>query len=106
MKKNVGTIDRVIRVVAGATLLSFVFTHESDLRWLGLIGILPLVSGLIGYCWMYKLCKCSTCCCSGKADKSEGACGCGDKCAGGCGCGCKPKEENSEKPAGHCGCGH
>jgi hypothetical protein len=96
MKQNVGKIDRVIRVVAGATLLSFVFTHEGDLRWLGLIGILPLVSGLIGFCWMYKLCNCSTCCCSGKGDKSEG---------GGC-CGAKAKDETGEKPAGHCGCGH
>ncbi len=98
MKQNVGKIDRVIRVVAGAALLSFVFTHEGDLRWLGLIGILPLISGLVGFCWMYKLCKCSTCCCSSKdSEKSEG---------GGC-CGTKKTEEGTgDKPAGHCGCGH
>ena len=97
MKQNVGKIDRAIRVVAGVALLSFVFTHEGDLRWLGLIGILPLISGLVGFCWMYKLCKCSTCgCCSGKGEKSEG---------GGC-CGGKAKDETGEKPAGHCGCGH
>ena len=100
MKQNVGKIDRVIRVVAGATLLSFVFTHEGDLRWLGLIGILPLISGLVGFCWMYKLCNCSTSCCSG------GSCGCkGEKSEGGS-C-CKAKEETAgEKSAGHCGCGH
>lgn len=97
MKQNVGKIDRLVRIIAGAALLSFVFTHEGDLRWLGLIGILPLISGAVGFCWMYKLCKCSTCCCSSKGE--------GEASSGGC-CGGKAKTESGEKPAGHCGCGH
>ncbi len=44
MKKNIGTIDRVIRILAGLGILSLVFVGPKTL-W-GLIGILPLLTGL------------------------------------------------------------
>jgi hypothetical protein len=54
MKPNVGTADRVIRVLAGLVLLSLVFVLESNARWWGLAGLLPLVTGLAGRCALYK----------------------------------------------------
>jgi hypothetical protein len=53
MKRNVGTADRVIRVVVGLALLSLVFVLEGNARWWGLVGLLPLVTGLVGWCALY-----------------------------------------------------
>ena len=53
MKANVGTTERIIRVIVGLVLLSLVFILESNARWLGLIGILPLATGAIGWCPAY-----------------------------------------------------
>ncbi|HEY6863297.1 MAG TPA: DUF2892 domain-containing protein [Burkholderiales bacterium] len=53
MKLNVGTTDRAIRIVAGLVLLSLVFILESNARWWGLVGVLPLVTGLAGRCLLY-----------------------------------------------------
>lgn len=53
MKSNVGTVDRVIRMAAGVVLLSLVFILEGNARWWGLVGLLPLATGLIGWCALY-----------------------------------------------------
>ena len=53
MKQNVGTADRVIRIVAGLVILSLVFILEGNARWWGLVGLLPLATGLIGWCALY-----------------------------------------------------
>jgi hypothetical protein len=55
MKVNEGTADRVIRVVVGLAVLSAVVLVEGQARWLGLIGLVPLATGLIGYCPVYGL---------------------------------------------------
>jgi hypothetical protein len=49
--KNEATVERVIRVVAGLGALSLVFVGPHSL--LGLIGIVPLATGLIGSCPLY-----------------------------------------------------
>ena len=50
---NEGTLDRAIRIVAGLAILSLVFVGpESRLGYLGLI---PLATGLIGFCPAYRL---------------------------------------------------
>jgi hypothetical protein len=54
MTTNVGTADRVIRVLIGLVLLSLVFVLESNARWWGLVGLLPLATGLAGWCAFYK----------------------------------------------------
>jgi hypothetical protein len=54
MKTNVGTADRVIRISAGLVLLSFVFILESNVRWWGVVGLLPLTTGLVGRCPLYR----------------------------------------------------
>jgi len=61
MKMNVGGIDRVLRILAGAGLLALVFVLEGDARWWGLVGILPLFTGLFRFCPAYLLFGLSTC---------------------------------------------
>ena len=57
--RNEGTIDRVLRVVAGAALVSLVFVGPKT-AW-GWIGVVPLVTGLLGNCPVYSLLGISTC---------------------------------------------
>jgi hypothetical protein len=45
----------VIRIAGGLVLLSLVFIVESDARWWGLAGLLPLATGLVGWCALYRL---------------------------------------------------
>ncbi|MDJ0640875.1 MAG: DUF2892 domain-containing protein [Paracoccaceae bacterium] len=59
MSKNEGTIDRTLRVILGLVLLSLVFVGPQTL-W-GLIGIVPLATGLIGNCPVYSILGISTC---------------------------------------------
>ena len=63
MKANVGGIDRVVRIVAGIVLLALVFVLKSeDGLWLwGLIGVVPLATGLMNWCPAYTLLGMSTC---------------------------------------------
>jgi hypothetical protein len=57
--RNEGTVDRVLRVVAGAALVSLVFVGP-ETPW-GWIGVVPLVTGLVGNCPVYSLFGISTC---------------------------------------------
>jgi len=59
-EKNVGTVDKWIRIVLGLILLSLLFLIKSSLRWLGLIGLIPLSTGLLRYCPLYSLLGIST----------------------------------------------
>ena len=61
MKANIGGIDRTLRIGAGIALLALVFVLEGDARWLGLIGLLPLATGLARFCPAYALFGISTC---------------------------------------------
>lgn len=53
MLGNVGTTDRILRVVIGVALLSMFFLFEGGLRLFGLIGLVPLITGLLGSCPLY-----------------------------------------------------
>lgn len=53
MLGNVGTTDRILRVVIGVALLSMFFIFEGGLRLFGLIGLIPLITGLLGSCPLY-----------------------------------------------------
>jgi len=59
MSANIGTLDRLLRVVVGLALLSLVFVGPQTL-W-GLIGIVPLATALFGYCPAYALLGISSC---------------------------------------------
>ncbi|HEX9161509.1 MAG TPA: DUF2892 domain-containing protein [Thermoanaerobaculia bacterium] len=56
---NEGTIDRVLRVVVGIALLALVVVGPKTL-W-GLVGIVPLATGLIGTCPLYSILGIRTC---------------------------------------------
>ena len=55
MKPNVGGVDRALRIIAGIALLSVTFILDSDARWLGLLGAVPLFTGLLRWCPVYPL---------------------------------------------------
>ena len=57
-KANVGTVDRVVRIVFGLVLLSLAFVGPKT-PW-GWIGILPVLTGLISFCPLYGLLGLST----------------------------------------------
>lgn len=55
-EQNVGFSERATRTLAGAVLLTMIFlAPEAPLRWFGLVGIVPLFTGLFGVCPIYKL---------------------------------------------------
>ncbi len=60
MKKNVGTIDRWIRIVLGVALLSLLVFLDGGIKWIGLIGLIPLLTGILSYCPIYALFGIST----------------------------------------------
>ena len=59
MKANVGGIDRAMRIVLGLVLLSLVVVGPKTL-W-GLVGLVPLATGLMRFCPFYPLLGISTC---------------------------------------------
>ena len=61
MKANVGGIDKVLRIVVGLGLLSVIFFVEGPARWWGLIGIVPLATGLFNFCPLYSIFGLNTC---------------------------------------------
>jgi hypothetical protein len=61
MTRNVGGIDKVVRIVAGLALLSLVFVLEGSSRWFGLIGLVPLATATLGWCPLYAPFGINTC---------------------------------------------
>lgn len=59
MKVNEGQWDRIVRVLAGLGLLSLIFVGPQTL-W-GLVGLVPLFTGLVGFCPLYRVFGISTC---------------------------------------------
>ncbi len=55
MPKNVGSADRVLRVLFGLALLSLLVLVDSSWRWLGLIGFVPLLTAALGSCPAYTI---------------------------------------------------
>ncbi len=50
MKTNVGGIDRILRILVGLAVIGWGVYANS---WLGAIGLIPLVTGLLGWCPLY-----------------------------------------------------
>ncbi|BDX18165.1 MAG: hypothetical protein CMK85_11065 [Pseudomonadales bacterium] len=59
MKANVGTIDRVLRILAGVVLIALTLTGTIGL-W-GWIGLVPLATGVFRFCPLYPLLGINTC---------------------------------------------
>lgn len=61
-KRNEGTIDRALRVILGLALIAGYFMNGGGAySWLYLLGIIPLVTGLIGSCPLYTILGINTC---------------------------------------------
>ena len=58
MKINVGTADKVLRVVVGLVVIGIGFAAKS---WWGAIGLVPLLTAFVGFCPLYALLGVSTC---------------------------------------------
>ena len=59
MKINEGGIDRIVRIVAGLVLIGLAYTGTVGM-W-GYIGVVPLATGLIGWCPAYTMLGMNTC---------------------------------------------
>lgn len=58
--RNVGGIDRILRIIVGIALIALAVT--GTVGWWGYIGVVPLVTGAVGWCPAYlpfgiKTCK-------------------------------------------------
>jgi hypothetical protein len=62
-KNNVGGIDKILRIVVGAALLVWFFVDNGAGFWhyAKLIGVVPLMTGLLGTCPLYSIVGISTC---------------------------------------------
>ncbi len=60
--QNVGNIDRIIRIVLGLALIAIGFFALAGVAGtiVGVIGFIPLLTGLVGWCPLYSLFKFST----------------------------------------------
>lgn len=61
MKANVGSIDKIIRLVLALALFSLFFILPGDQKWFGLIGVVPLLTGLVNWCPLYSIFGIDTC---------------------------------------------
>jgi hypothetical protein len=59
MKLNVGGIDRILRIVGGVALIGL--TLAGTIGAWGWIGVVPLATGLVGFCPLYPLIGMNTC---------------------------------------------
>ncbi len=58
MEKNVGGIDKIIRIVLGAAIIIAGIVFNS---WWGLVGLIPLATGFLGRCGLYCPLSINTC---------------------------------------------
>ena len=85
--KNVGKSDRLARIGAGLTLLKLGKKNQSKL---GLLGLVPLVTGVCGRCPAYSVLGINT---AGKSGAKSG------DCAHGCGCHSKHSKKTDDTEA-------
>ena len=58
--KNVGTADRVIRLLIAVALFGLLFLLRGNLKWFGLLGLIPLFTAIFGVCPLYSALHVST----------------------------------------------
>ncbi len=57
MKKNVGSVDRIIRIILGLAIGGIGYYYQS---WWGLLGLIPVLTALINFCPLYTPFKINT----------------------------------------------
>ena len=63
MTPNVGGIDKILRIVVGLALIAFALLAPATLswKWIGWIGVVPLLTGLFNFCPAYTLLGINSC---------------------------------------------
>ena len=59
MNKNIGTVDRILRIALGLGLIGIALTGPQT-PW-GWIGVVPLTTALLGWCPLYSILGIKTC---------------------------------------------
>lgn len=59
--KNVGSTDKVIRYIIGVVLLSLLFIIPGNLKFIGLIGLVPILTAAFSFCPLYAILGIKTC---------------------------------------------
>lgn len=63
MTNNVGVFDRFARIIIGVALLAFALGYlapGTGWNWVGWIGVIPIMTALLGTCPAYSVLGCST----------------------------------------------
>jgi len=58
MNKNVGSFDRMFRIILGVVIIAIGLYYKN---WWGAVGIVPLFTAMIGWCPPYALLGINTC---------------------------------------------
>ena len=64
MHTNVGTIDRTSRLIVGILLIAYAIPigfPSAGWNWIGWIGVIPILTAVVGFCPAYSLFGISTC---------------------------------------------
>jgi hypothetical protein len=64
MSANVGSIDKVLRIVVGLVLIAFAIPlgfPNTGWNWVGWIGVVPIATAFMGFCPAYTLLGINTC---------------------------------------------
>ena len=61
MTRNVGSLNRGLRVIIGLALLGFALMSGHQYAWIGWIGVVPLLTAAVGSCPLYSMFGMSTC---------------------------------------------
>jgi hypothetical protein len=64
MSKNIGNIDRIVRIVIGLLLIAYAIPlgfPSTGWNWVGWIGVIPIVTAFVGTCLAYSVLGVSTC---------------------------------------------
>jgi len=55
MTANVGRTDRILRIIVGIVLIALYFVLGGPVRYVGIIGLIALGTGLVSFCPLYSL---------------------------------------------------
>ncbi len=64
MATNVGTVDKILRLVVGVILIAYAIPlgfPKTSWNWVGWIGVIPIITALIGNCPLYSILGINTC---------------------------------------------
>ncbi len=60
VKKNVGSVDKIVRIILGLVLLSLFFFLDGGIKYIGLLGIILLLTAFISFCPIYTIFRINT----------------------------------------------